>query len=552
MKKITAVLLAILLALTVIAACTPAEDTATPTPAPATATPAPASDGDAPPPPAEPITLNVWQWELDNQTTDFANLWYYNQLEEETGVKINWTAIKESEWNEKLNLMFNSLDMPDVIIRPNLNLNIEEYGVLQGLLVPLDDYLEANMPNYYPRISLNNTVDSLRASDGKMYYLGYLVAQNINHNAHFFMNQTWLNAVDKQVPATIDELTDVLRAFRDGAPGASGMYPMSAGGGIEHHIEGIYPYFGMFGVPLQRWVYAAIGDNDKIVFPGYMDGFREACEWLAMCYAEKLLDPDAITQEENAWNEKINSDQIGFATYLRLIASAWANPDTTENWVSILPPSVSSGAKIPRELEIPEFGAVITSANQYIPETLQWLDKQFETQRMLEATNGPLDMSDDVRAILGEDAQDGSPLRFDGSKWGVNYTPDNQSLYKIVPVNQGQFFAPGDYYFDIFDLPPHRIERRDYASQYQAAGIVEKNSYMILTRLLKPVPDDASELQRLFADIESLMRERISNFIINGVTDASWQTFLDEAENIGVGRYLELYQSYYDAFNAVR
>ncbi|MCL2254324.1 MAG: extracellular solute-binding protein [Lachnospiraceae bacterium] len=506
----------------------------------------------------EPITINVMQWALDNQTTDFENLWFYQQLEADTNVNVNWTVVKESEWNQTLNLTFASADLPDVIIRPNQNLNIEDWGVDQGLLIPLDDYLEEHMPNYYSRVGLNNLEEIMRSSDGKMYYLGYLIAQNINHEAHFFMNNTWLEMVGKEVPATVDELTDVLRAFRDQQPGASGMYPMSAGGGINHHIEGIYTYFGMFGVPLQRWTYAVIQDNDKIVFPGHLPGFREACEWLAMCYAEGLLDPDAITQDENSWNAKVNGDQVGFQTYLRLINSAWANPDTIENWISILPPAGSQGATVPRLLEIPEFGAVLTVANKHIPETLRWLDAQFETERMLTAFNGPTN-ADDIH-LLGEDAQDidedgtlDAPLKLENGVWKVTYTPANDALYKIVPVAQGQFFAPGDYYFDIFELPPHRIERMSYAIKYQTAGVVEKNSYMILSRLLKPTPDDATDLQRLHADLETLMRENIANFIISGVTDDTWNKFLADAENIGVNKYTEIYQGYYDAYiQAVR
>lgn len=549
-KKVLAVLLASIMAFSAVACGSGTDDT--PTPQAETVTP-PSSDAEkAQETPAantssEPITINVMQWALDNQTTDFENLWFYKQLEADTNVKVNWTVVKESDWNQTLNLTFATTDLPDVIIRPNQNLNLEDWGVDQGLIIPLDDYLEY-MPNYSSRLDLNNVADSMRSSDGKMYYIGYLIAQKINHNAHFFINNTWLDAVGMEIPKTVDELTEVLKAFRDNQPGESGMYPMSGGGGIEHHVEGIYTYFGMFGVPLQRWSYAVINNNDRVIFPGHMSGFREAVEWLAMCYAEGLLDPEALTQDENSWNAKVNGNQVGFQTYLRLINSAWANPDTIENWVSILPPAGRTGATIPRELEIPEFGAVLTVTNKNIPETLRWLDAQFETERMLTAFNGPVN-ADDV-ALLGEDAEDGPPLVFDDGIWKVAYTPGNDALYKIVPVAQGQFFAPGDYYFDIFDLPPHRIERMNYAVEYDTAGVVEKNSYMILTRVLKPSPEDATELQRLHADLETLMKENIANFIIRGVTDDSWDKFLADADNIGISKYTGIYQTYYDAYLA--
>jgi len=546
-KRILAVLLAMAM-LFAIVACAKTETPDDPPPDDGTPVTTPGGTG---PIVDEPITLKVWQWALDNQATDFENLWYYQQLAEKTNINIEWTVINESEWNEKLNVMFLSTDFPDVIIRPNLSLDIEEYGVLQQILMPLDDYIEANMPNYSSRLGMNNVSDVLRASDGKMYYIGYLVAQRINHDGTFFINSTWLDAVDKEVPTTIEELTDVLRAFRDGAPGEDGMYPMSASEGLDHHIQGIYTYFAMFGVPLQRWVYANIDSSGKVVFPGFMDGFREACEWLALCYEEGLLDPDALTQGPDPWNVKVNGDQVGFQTYLRLIATAWANPETIENWTHILPPAGGRTPSVPRILEYPEIGAVLTVTNKYPAETLQWLDLQFDTEWMLVATNGPTEMTPEIREILGEDATDEAPLVFEDGLWRVRYVPDNQALYKIVPINQGQFFAPGDYYFDVFELPPHRMERMGQAARYQEAGVLEQNSFQILTRLVKPDPDVNAELGRLYTDIESLMKTTISNFILYGVTDDTWDQFIDEANNVGVAKYLELYQTLYDEWRAV-
>jgi putative aldouronate transport system substrate-binding protein len=88
------------------------------------------------------------------------------------------------------------------------------------------------------------------------------------------------------------------------------------------------------------------------------------------------------------------------------------------------------------------------------------------------------------------------------------------------------------------------------AKRYEAAGVLEKNSWMILSRLLKPTPDEATELSRLHADLETLMKENISNFILNGVTDAAFDKFLSDADNIGINRYLEIYQKYYNDYVA--
>ncbi|MCL2003024.1 MAG: extracellular solute-binding protein [Oscillospiraceae bacterium] len=557
-RKVLAVVLAAVLALS-LAACAGTEDPAVSSPTPGSPSAAPSDPGD----PGglidpghdytgglpdgvvtlEPITLTAYQWALDNQTTEFQTLWFYEELEKETGVKVDFTVVKEADWNTQLNLMFISGQYPDLIIRPNESFNIEEYGVTQGIIIPLDGYIQANMPNYAPRLDMNRSGEIMRASDGRMYYIGYMSAQGVVNNAHWFINTTWLDAVGKQVPTTIDELTDVLRAFRDQRPGTGdNIYPMSGGGDINHQTNGIYTYFSMFGVPLQYFVYACIDDGGTVVFPGFMDGFREALEWLAMCYDEDLLDKEALTQDDGGMNMKINNDEVGFQTYLRLINTAWSDPDTTQHWQPILPPAAARGATVPRDYstDLPAYGAVLTSANKYIPQTLRWLDAQFETERMLAATNGPSRPGGPIDPTL--ELRDGV--------WHVTYVPENNELFRYVPVTQGQFFAPGDYIFDIFDMPPHRVERYVNSQSYEAAGIVENNSYLTLTRLVKPSADEATRLHRLYEDIHKFMQERIAAFIVNGVTDAGWQSFVDDAANVGVGEYIETYQSLYDAYLA--
>ncbi|MBQ7865762.1 MAG: sugar ABC transporter substrate-binding protein, partial [Clostridia bacterium] len=128
----------------------------------------------------EKVQLTAMQWALDNQSaTDFNDMWYFQQIEEKTGVDVEFRMIGDDVWSTQLNLMFSTpKDMEDLIIRGSVD--VEEYGVTQGLLLPLDEYLtEEIMPNYVSRLPLNNAGDSIPASDGKSYYIGYLIAQNV-------------------------------------------------------------------------------------------------------------------------------------------------------------------------------------------------------------------------------------------------------------------------------------------------------------------------------------------------------------------------------------
>jgi putative aldouronate transport system substrate-binding protein len=503
----------------------------------------------------EKITLTAAMTGVDNKQIDTGEdvIWFYEELEKKTNIHVKYDVISEADWSTRVNLMFAAADMPDMFLA--VPIDIEEYGVSQGLIVPLDEYInEEIMPNYTSRLSLNDANASIPASDGLTYYIGKLIAQNVNHEGNHFINKTWLDKLGLPIPTTIDELTETLIAFRDLDPNGNGEkdeIPMSANT-LQHYVQGIYTHFDGFGVPLvdldtMNFGYVNIDADDKVQFTPYMPGFRAACEWLNSLYTQGLLDQESMTQDFGTWMTKIADDKVGYFTYLRMLNSGFA-PELSENFVSILPPADPQyGASVPAILEVPSMGAVLTVANKYVEETLRWIDAQLETRTMMIAYNGP----DKLEG--GPTLEDGSPVEptlalNENGKYVVLYTPEDNGLYDYVPVLNAQFFAPGDYYFDIFEMPPHRVERYEASKAYAEAGVMEPKSYYYLYKFSKMNNENSIETQRLLVELQRLVRESVAGFITNGVTDASWERFLSQAKGIGAERYVDYYQEAYDAY----
>ena len=111
----------------------------------------------------EKTELTAFQYALENQNTDFNGLWFFDELEKKTNTHVTFQMVKDADWATNVNLMFAVPDqMPDMIIRHAVD--VEEYGVSQGLLLPLDEYLtEEIMPNYVSRLKINNAGDSIPA-----------------------------------------------------------------------------------------------------------------------------------------------------------------------------------------------------------------------------------------------------------------------------------------------------------------------------------------------------------------------------------------------------
>ena len=477
----------------------------------------------------EKINLTAFQYSLDNQNVAFNELWFFEQLEEKTGVHVDFQIVKDADWSTQLNLMFASGEYTDMILRNPVD--VEEYGVTQGLLMPLDEYLtEEIMPNYMSRINLNNAGDSIPASDGKSYYVGYLIAQNVNHNSTWYINKTLLAELGLEVPTTIEEYTEVLRAFK-----AHGIkYPYSASIS-DHAADHMWAQFSSFGVPLQMYLFAYIGEGDKVGFVGDLPGFRSCVEWLHMLYEEGLMDPESLTQDSNTWAPKVNNGEVGSFNYLRLINTA-LQPEAYANFEMMLPPA-AEGYKVtvPQILELPTAGAYLTCTNKDPISSLKWIDAQLETETMMTAANGK----------MGEQM-----IINDEGKYEIINVPENDGLYDFVPVVMGQFFAPGEYYSAIYQMAPHRVERYEDSQAYAAAGVLEEKSYQYLYDLSKMSNEDAIEAANIFTELKKFIQESVIDFIKNGVTDESYAEFQEIAKAIGSERYVELYQNAYDAYLA--
>ena len=208
--------------------------------------------GDSIAPETEKVSLTALQYELENQTLDFDNMWFFQQIEEQTGVHVDFDVVKHSDWTNRVNLMFASGRYHDLILRGSLD--VEDYGVTQHVILPLDDYLEEYMPTYFSRLPIDNAGRTLPSSDGKMYYVGFLLSQGINTNGHFFINKTWLDKLGLSVPTTTEELTEVLRAFKNGDPNGNGLadeIPYEAT--FADVNTGLYNAFSACGIPMNEF-----------------------------------------------------------------------------------------------------------------------------------------------------------------------------------------------------------------------------------------------------------------------------------------------------------
>lgn len=483
----------------------------------------------------EPITLKVMLGIRDvDSLTDPSEMPAIQRLEEETGIHLEWEMIKAADWPTKLNLMFASGEYPDIIITPNTEVDQEEYGVSQQLLIPLNDDLTSRyMPNYTERRAAEDAdpCSSLTASDGNKYSIGYMVGQYINTNAHFFINDDWLTRLNLERPANVEELTEVLRAFKaqdaNGNGDASDEVPLEMG--LDASFYGVRYMLPMFGVPADpdKWIYL---DNDKKVqFTATQQGFRDCMEWLHTCYSEGLIDPEVISQDANTVETKLKEGNVGFFTAWRLKAMGF--DDGVAATCSVYVPG-DEGTMDYRSIEMAKPGAFLSCTNEYVPESLRLLDAMMETEMMYSLYYGE------------KDAADGTGWEYNADNKIRTLMNGDIDIKNFLDCN-ALFFGPGKFIDSVFEWPEQRVEKTQYCQTYDEAGIMQtySNDYLDLAPLTSEQLK-ANSLKE--TDIENAVKENMATFITEGVTDDSWNKFVSMFDGMDIEGYLKVFQDAID------
>ncbi len=476
------------------------------------------------------VSLSALQYELENMAVDFNALWFYRLIEEQTGVHVEFEDVKDSEWESSVSLAFARGSMPDLILRGSLD--TEEYGVSRHLLLPLDEYMEKGfLPHYAKRLEASGLGEQLTSSDGHMYRLGFLISQGVNTNGHFFINRNWLDALNLPVPETVEELTETLRRFRTGDPNGNGLQdevPLEFT--FDDNNTGVYNLFSFFGLPLNE-EYVYVDEDGRVAFAPESPAFTEAAAWLHSLYREGLLDVDFISQGSNIWAAKVNQGTAGMFSYWRLQNTA-LSPEVAGQYRVMLPVHAEGrNACLPRNMDVIEFGAALTTDCRDPEAALRWLDAQFETENMLVSQNGKLG--------------DTLVKRPDG-RYEVQYVPGDNELYQTVPVICGQFFAPADYYAEVYVPAAHRLEKAAYCRLYEEAGVLEAVSSKYLTAVAPKTAQEDAQLTRLKARLKAIIDAALVTMVTQGVTEENTALFHRQLREAGSAEYRETYQGLYD------
>ena len=246
-------------------------------------------------PQAEKVTL-TGLINYPANTTEPKDRTIFKRLEEQTNVHIEWNAITNSEWGDKIQTLMTDVNsLPDFIFTAGFGeADLLRFGQ-GGTIIALEEYIDNYMPNLksvfdkYPEYRKMTT-----ASDGHIYSLPWIEQLGADKTAIQvidnmpFINKKWLDFLKLEVPQTVEEFEAVLIAFRDHASelqaefGIEGsIIPMSCivnDGGQDPGV--LFNSFGEGYGDADKWRHIAVTDDKKVVCSATSEGWKEGIAWL--------------------------------------------------------------------------------------------------------------------------------------------------------------------------------------------------------------------------------------------------------------------------------
>lgn len=231
---------------------------------------------------------------------------YIHYIEEKTGLDLQVSIPPQEVYEEKLNVIMASRNLPDLIHSYN-PVWYDEY-VKKGALLPLDDYIDqygAALKTYIP----DEAWERMRYN-GRIYAVPSLT--EVQGIELMYVRKDWLDNLGLEPPRTLDEYYEVIKAFAKNDPDRNGLHD-TIGLIFTEKMGRTAPIFGAYGVQLNSW----LERDGKLVNGSTLPETKEALGFLAKLYHEGLLDPEFPLNRLSVFHEKIENGKVG------MFSAAW-------------------------------------------------------------------------------------------------------------------------------------------------------------------------------------------------------------------------------------
>lgn len=499
------------------------------------------------------------------RTLPTADLLMVKQMVEDTGIPIEWIDIPSDGSAEKINLMLNGGDYPDVFWN-GITTEIAVQYSDQDIFIPTEDLINKYIPRLVdifekrPEYKGGSTMPN-----GHSYGFPYVEEMYglVQTPGPFLINKDWLDKVGMDVPTTVDEWEACLLAFKKAGDlngnGIADEVPYSFGMGCKglfNSYDTFYYFTAGFGN--SDSVNAATPQTDhmkivdgKVTFSAMDPAYMKTTQFFNRLYTEGLIDPDSFSPGPNETTPLYISKMAGDEAVIGCLGT-WApvneivNPEVRKQYVAV-PRLTGESGKCGVEVNMSELQetsmVAITDKCKY-PEVIAalvnyWLDPEKSITLNWGAVDYTYVKGDDGILHFNLD-NDGNVILKDGwqtfTEQRSNTTPGRGSLV----VLSDYYGTVADYTWDAVDLL--KLQREN-----------GKEEIMADIEAMPKIPlsiEEQTQVAQIYPQIANIVDAYQMQSILNGDGAESWDKYISDLQAAGVEELVSIYQDAYDRFSA--
>lgn len=487
----------------------------------------------------EPITLTMMGSKAAIQAP-WEDMAFFTEMEALTNIRFTFDTPPAESYQERLNLVFASNDLPDVLFGAALSPQQEVTLGSQGQLIPLEGLIEQYAPNFSRMMQEDpELARSITAPDGHIYALPFIDGpRGFGPIPRMWINRVWLETLDLDTPDTVEDFYNVLKAFRENDPDgngqadeivlsattvAGGQYP--TGFDLTTNMLNAFGFTGTVDVQEGTVRYAPVED-----------GYRAYLAYMNRLYREGLLDQEAFSQSSEQITAKGNEGRLGSFTNIGafIVVGVERQPD-----YAVMTPLTSAVNDQKFVTQFPRYGTgtfAITSSNPQPEATMRWVDYFYSREGALFAALGI----------------EGNTFRYiDGGKGYEPLAPEglNQEEHRgsVTPDVGTQLPRRHDV---VQELEFYKYEETNPLNAYIQKETEEKQRPYVRDAfpIVRFTAEELNQLNFLNTDINSFVSQQSAAFIIGRepLNDETWATYQQTLERIGVTELVRLHQAAYD------
>lgn len=480
------------------------------------------------------VTLDIWMPSnsiLSSVCPDINDQRVFKQVEELTGIKLNFIVPTLGEESTDFNLMIASGDLPDIIIDAGRYTGGITAGISEGAYLDLTDLADKYMPNYSAWRNSDEERRKTTVSDEGIIGAVYGIAP-YNEWCWFglLIKQEALDKTGLPVPETVDELHDFLTACKE----AGYSQPLNYGSTYGQIFTGIIN--GAYGV----WDWTFVDENGKVGWGPAQENAKEYLSTMQQWYQEGLLNTDWATADFNQRMAEAVSDDC--AVMMDSPDTMWGywKEDNGIDFVAALNPVLNKGdtsRQTYRNFKRSGSNAAITTQCENVEAAMAFLDFAY-TKKGWEIYN--FGSYGDVHLI----DENGMPYY---NPDGLMYNdPDNQPVSNLIWKYRIHDFA------DIRDehhSNPLITAEGSYSGEIRQYWTENMDSSVTMPPVTL-TPEESAREGELGTVLSTMRNEYFSKIIMGQLPVDAYDEFLEKAKQQGMDEFINIWQNALERYNA--